>query len=128
MGNDSFCWSDSSCIFEGANLKGARATGATPGIKLIWNSTWQTGGRPSRLLLVASPLFLQFLVWWPTLLQGGSISCDGFLPSILLLVMIIVAVIVVIVVIVVIENYALSTNPLASRLWWWLPTEFDSSK
>ncbi|GJR53380.1 hypothetical protein Tco_1403901 [Tanacetum coccineum] len=26
--------------------EGARATGVVPGIKLIWNSTWRTGGRP----------------------------------------------------------------------------------
>ncbi|GKC25221.1 hypothetical protein Tco_1027371, partial [Tanacetum coccineum] len=28
--------------------EGARATGAAPGIKSIWNSTWRTGGRPGR--------------------------------------------------------------------------------
>ncbi|GJS57141.1 hypothetical protein Tco_0651925 [Tanacetum coccineum] len=26
----------------------ARATGAAPGIKSIWNSTWRIGGRPGR--------------------------------------------------------------------------------
>nr|GEY20011.1 zinc finger, CCHC-type [Tanacetum cinerariifolium] len=31
-----------------ANLQGARATGAAPGIKLIWNSTWRIGGRSGR--------------------------------------------------------------------------------
>ncbi|GJW62179.1 hypothetical protein Tco_0356418 [Tanacetum coccineum] len=30
--------------------RGARATGAALGIKLIWNSTWRTGGRPGRFL------------------------------------------------------------------------------
>ncbi|GKE90287.1 hypothetical protein Tco_1567762 [Tanacetum coccineum] len=60
---------------------------------------------------------------------GGSISPDGFLPSILLLVMIIVAVIVVVVVvIVVIVNCALSPDPLAYGLWWWLPPEFKALK
>ncbi|GJX85654.1 hypothetical protein Tco_0336428 [Tanacetum coccineum] len=64
---------------------------------------------------------------------GGSISPDGFLPSILLLVVIIVAVvvvavIVVVVVVVVIVNRALLPDSLASRLWWWLPPEFEALK
>ncbi|GJR33314.1 hypothetical protein Tco_1109546 [Tanacetum coccineum] len=33
-------WSD--------KTSGAQATGAAPGIKSIWNSTWRIGGRPSR--------------------------------------------------------------------------------
>ncbi|GKG15069.1 hypothetical protein Tco_0354669, partial [Tanacetum coccineum] len=32
----------------GANRYGARATGATPGIKSIWNSTGQVRGRPGK--------------------------------------------------------------------------------
>ncbi|GKD57426.1 hypothetical protein Tco_1290813, partial [Tanacetum coccineum] len=44
----SYSWSGSSCISEGASLYGARAAGAAPGIKSIWNSTWRTGGRPCR--------------------------------------------------------------------------------
>ncbi|GKF98032.1 hypothetical protein Tco_0293853, partial [Tanacetum coccineum] len=43
---NSCSWSDSSCISEGANLYGAQATGATPGIKSICNSTWRTEGKP----------------------------------------------------------------------------------
>ncbi|GKD59299.1 hypothetical protein Tco_1296808 [Tanacetum coccineum] len=45
---NSYRWLDSSCISEGANLQGARATGAAPGIKSIRNSTWRIGGRPGR--------------------------------------------------------------------------------
>ncbi|GJY69483.1 hypothetical protein Tco_0472465 [Tanacetum coccineum] len=58
---------------------------------------------------------------------GGSISLDGFLPSILLLVVIIVAVVVVVVVAVIV-NCALLPDPLASGLWWWLPPEFEALK
>ncbi|GJW22595.1 hypothetical protein Tco_0033217 [Tanacetum coccineum] len=41
-----FNCSDNSFISDGANRYGARATGATLGIKSIWNSTSQAGGRP----------------------------------------------------------------------------------
>ncbi|GJR41148.1 hypothetical protein Tco_1216832 [Tanacetum coccineum] len=40
--------SDNFFISDGANRYGARATGATRGIKLIWNSTSQAGGRPGK--------------------------------------------------------------------------------
>ncbi|GKD86278.1 hypothetical protein Tco_1357432, partial [Tanacetum coccineum] len=40
--------SDSSFISDGANRYGARATGAGPGIKSIWNSTGQAGERPGK--------------------------------------------------------------------------------
>ncbi|GJW26237.1 hypothetical protein Tco_0040048 [Tanacetum coccineum] len=40
--------SDNSFILDGANQYGARATGAAPGIKSIWNSTGRTGGRPGK--------------------------------------------------------------------------------
>ncbi|GKF03589.1 hypothetical protein Tco_0030512, partial [Tanacetum coccineum] len=33
---------------DGANRCGARATGAAPGIKSIWNSTSRAGGRPGK--------------------------------------------------------------------------------
>ncbi|GJS76761.1 hypothetical protein Tco_0726642 [Tanacetum coccineum] len=39
---------DSSCISNGANLYGARATGATPGTKSIWNSTCHVDGSPGK--------------------------------------------------------------------------------
>ncbi|GJT92220.1 hypothetical protein Tco_1081065 [Tanacetum coccineum] len=42
---------------------------------------------------------------------GGSISPEGFLPSILLLV-----------------NHALLSDPLTSRLCWWLPPKFEASR
>ncbi|GKB30086.1 hypothetical protein Tco_0869487, partial [Tanacetum coccineum] len=32
--------------FDGANLYGARATGAAPRTKSIWNSTYRVGGNP----------------------------------------------------------------------------------
>ncbi|GKG00061.1 hypothetical protein Tco_0301751 [Tanacetum coccineum] len=38
--------SDNSFISDGANRYGARATGASPGINSIWNSTGRAGGRP----------------------------------------------------------------------------------
>ncbi|GJR21118.1 hypothetical protein Tco_0969645 [Tanacetum coccineum] len=37
--------SDNSFILDGANRYGARATGAAPGTKSIWNSTGRAGGR-----------------------------------------------------------------------------------
>ncbi|GKA92391.1 hypothetical protein Tco_0814316 [Tanacetum coccineum] len=37
MGNDSL---------RSSSRRGAQARGVVPGIKLIWNSTWRTGGRP----------------------------------------------------------------------------------
>nr|GFC84868.1 hypothetical protein [Tanacetum cinerariifolium] len=37
--------SDNSFILDGANRYGARATGAAPRIKSIWNSTGRAGGR-----------------------------------------------------------------------------------
>ncbi|GJT14957.1 hypothetical protein Tco_0873663 [Tanacetum coccineum] len=37
-----------SFISDGANRYGARATGAAPGIKSIWNSTGRAGGRPGK--------------------------------------------------------------------------------
>ncbi|GKF67561.1 hypothetical protein Tco_0197240, partial [Tanacetum coccineum] len=40
--------SDNSFISDGANRYGARATGAAPGIKLIWNSTGRARGRPGK--------------------------------------------------------------------------------
>ncbi|GKG26886.1 hypothetical protein Tco_0402589, partial [Tanacetum coccineum] len=42
--------SDNSFISDGANRYGARATGAAPGIKSIWNSTSRVGGRPCKSL------------------------------------------------------------------------------
>ncbi|GKF61603.1 hypothetical protein Tco_0181657 [Tanacetum coccineum] len=42
--------SDNSFISDGANRYGARATGAAPGIKSIWNSTGRAGGRPGKSL------------------------------------------------------------------------------
>nr|GFD49110.1 hypothetical protein [Tanacetum cinerariifolium] len=43
-------WScfDNSFISDGANRYGARATGAAPGMRSIWNSTGRAGGRPSK--------------------------------------------------------------------------------
>ncbi|GJQ90300.1 hypothetical protein Tco_0001439 [Tanacetum coccineum] len=55
-----------------------------------------------RLFLVAGLLFLQFLGKIPSIPIGGSISPEGFLPSILLLVVVIVTVVVVIVILIVI--------------------------
>ncbi|GJR36393.1 hypothetical protein Tco_1212077 [Tanacetum coccineum] len=55
----------------------------------------------SRLLPVVGPLSLQFLVRWPTLLQGGSISPEGFLSSVLLWLVIIIAVVGVVVTVIV---------------------------
>ncbi|GKE03709.1 putative reverse transcriptase domain-containing protein [Tanacetum coccineum] len=43
-GNDDFI------VYCDASLQGARATGAVPRTKLIWNSTWRTRGRPGRSL------------------------------------------------------------------------------
>ncbi|GKG37528.1 hypothetical protein Tco_0447701, partial [Tanacetum coccineum] len=39
---------DNSCSSDGANLYGARATGAAPGTKSIWNSTCRVGGNPGK--------------------------------------------------------------------------------
>nr|GEW46015.1 reverse transcriptase domain-containing protein [Tanacetum cinerariifolium] len=129
--------------------KGARATGAARGIKSIWNSTWRIGGRTGKSLgktfgdslttvlgLVAhlvTSLKLDnarsCMMQGASFTQGkvssipndgGSISPDGSLPSILLLVVIIVAVVVI--------NRALLPDPLAFRLWWWLPLEFEALK
>nr|GFA06228.1 hypothetical protein [Tanacetum cinerariifolium] len=41
--------SDNSIISDGAKRYGARATGAAPGIKSIWNSTSRASGRPGKL-------------------------------------------------------------------------------
>ncbi|GKA27293.1 hypothetical protein Tco_0713461, partial [Tanacetum coccineum] len=35
-----------------------RATGAAPGIKSIWNSTWRTGGRPASVVVAAKLLLI----------------------------------------------------------------------
>nr|GFB78997.1 hypothetical protein [Tanacetum cinerariifolium] len=40
--------SDNSFILDGANRYEARATGAAPGIRLIWNSPGRAGGRPGK--------------------------------------------------------------------------------
>nr|GFB34277.1 hypothetical protein [Tanacetum cinerariifolium] len=40
---------DNSFISDRAKRYGARATGATPGIRSIWNSTGRAGGRPGKL-------------------------------------------------------------------------------
>ncbi|GJY51528.1 hypothetical protein Tco_0442375 [Tanacetum coccineum] len=40
--------SDNSFILDGANRYGARATGAAPRIKSIWNSTGRAGGRSGK--------------------------------------------------------------------------------
>ncbi|GKE22342.1 putative reverse transcriptase domain-containing protein [Tanacetum coccineum] len=40
--------SDNSFISDGDNRYGARATGATPGIKSIWNSSGRAGGSPRK--------------------------------------------------------------------------------
>ncbi|GKF18160.1 hypothetical protein Tco_0063078, partial [Tanacetum coccineum] len=40
--------SDNYFISDGANRYGARATGAAPRIKSIWNSTGQARGRPGK--------------------------------------------------------------------------------
>ncbi|GKD90389.1 hypothetical protein Tco_1365896 [Tanacetum coccineum] len=47
----------------------------------------------SRLLPVAGPLFLQFLVRWPTFVWSDSIRPEGFLSSVLLWLVIIVTVV-----------------------------------
>nr|GFC28566.1 hypothetical protein [Tanacetum cinerariifolium] len=39
---------DNSFISDGAKRYGARATGADPRIRSIWNSTGQAGGRPGK--------------------------------------------------------------------------------
>nr|GEV77390.1 hypothetical protein [Tanacetum cinerariifolium] len=41
-------FSDNSFILDGANRYGAQATGAALGIRSIWNSTGQAGGRPGK--------------------------------------------------------------------------------
>ncbi|GKE74672.1 hypothetical protein Tco_1536713, partial [Tanacetum coccineum] len=58
---------------------------------------WQVTVTGSRLLPVVGPLFLQFLVRWPTF-----ISLEGFLSSVLLWLVIIVPVVGVTVVVVII--------------------------
>ncbi|GKE55472.1 hypothetical protein Tco_1494657, partial [Tanacetum coccineum] len=79
----------------------------------------------------------------PSIPIGGSISPEGFLPSILLLVVIIVTVFVVIVILIVvvddvslilklsfviIQNHALLPDLLISGLCWWLPPKFEASR
>nr|GEZ51436.1 hypothetical protein [Tanacetum cinerariifolium] len=49
----------SSFISDGANRQGARATGAAPGTRLIWNSTYRAGGIP---VLEVVPPVLSFLM------------------------------------------------------------------
>nr|GFD13207.1 hypothetical protein [Tanacetum cinerariifolium] len=46
LSESSCCCSDNSFISNGANRYEARATGAAPGIRSIWNSTGRAGGRP----------------------------------------------------------------------------------
>ncbi|GJR77768.1 hypothetical protein Tco_0090133 [Tanacetum coccineum] len=89
---------------------GARAIGVVLRIRSIWNSTWRTGGRPCRFsrklsrLLGASctPRKVSCLSFVFNILfvlnQGGNMSPDTFLPSILLLVVIIVTVVVTVIV------------------------------
>ncbi|GKE75297.1 hypothetical protein Tco_1537338 [Tanacetum coccineum] len=48
LSESSCSYSDNSFISDGANRYGAQATGAAPGIKSIWNSTGQAGGRPGK--------------------------------------------------------------------------------
>nr|GFB95982.1 hypothetical protein [Tanacetum cinerariifolium] len=44
----SYNCSDNSIISDGAKRYGARAIGAAPGIRSIWNSTGRAGGRPGK--------------------------------------------------------------------------------
>nr|GEY59396.1 hypothetical protein [Tanacetum cinerariifolium] len=106
----------------GANLYGARATGVTTGIKLIWNYTWRIGGGPvpgQMTYLVASMTLdsvrscvMQGAFFThgkassiPTVFSwGGNISPKGFLPSILLLAVIIVAVAIVVTVVLIVVD------------------------
>ncbi|GJW74994.1 hypothetical protein Tco_0134364 [Tanacetum coccineum] len=46
--------SDNSFISDEASRYGARATGAAPGIKSIWNSTGRGGGRPGKSQVTTS--------------------------------------------------------------------------
>ncbi|GJX82527.1 hypothetical protein Tco_0332008 [Tanacetum coccineum] len=101
------CWSDGDVV--GATWA---TTGAAPGIKSIWNSTWRTGGRPvvssvnrhDKLLTLVGGCFQRLALCFsgkassiPIVFSwGGSISPNSFLPSILLLLMIIVAVAIVV--------------------------------
>ncbi|GKG08288.1 hypothetical protein Tco_0334120, partial [Tanacetum coccineum] len=40
--------SESSCSSDGVNIYGARARGAAPGTKSIWNSTFRVDGNPGK--------------------------------------------------------------------------------
>ncbi|GKD70375.1 hypothetical protein Tco_1324465, partial [Tanacetum coccineum] len=48
LSKSSCSFSDNSSISDGAIRYGARATGAAPGIKLIWNYTGRVRGRPDK--------------------------------------------------------------------------------
>nr|GFB62168.1 hypothetical protein [Tanacetum cinerariifolium] len=48
LSESSCSYSDNSFISDGAKRYGARATGATPRIRSIWNSTGRAGDRPSK--------------------------------------------------------------------------------
>nr|GFC60719.1 hypothetical protein [Tanacetum cinerariifolium] len=48
LSESSYSFFDNSFILNGANRYWARATGAAPGIRSIWNSTGRAGGRPSK--------------------------------------------------------------------------------
>nr|GEX97083.1 hypothetical protein [Tanacetum cinerariifolium] len=102
------------------NTACARATGAALGIKSIWNSTWQTWGRPvlgqmtypfaslkldiPRSCVMQSAFLTQGMVSSIPIVfsWGGSISPECFRPSVLLLTIIIVAVAIVVAVVLVV--------------------------
>nr|GFD06018.1 hypothetical protein [Tanacetum cinerariifolium] len=48
LSESSCSFSDNSFISYGAKRYDARATGAAPGIRSIWNSTGRAGGRPGK--------------------------------------------------------------------------------
>nr|GFA33409.1 hypothetical protein [Tanacetum cinerariifolium] len=48
LSKSSYSCSDNSFISDGVNRYGARATGPALGIRSIWNSTGQAGGRPGK--------------------------------------------------------------------------------
>ncbi|GKA38498.1 hypothetical protein Tco_0731049 [Tanacetum coccineum] len=48
LSKSSCSYSNNSFILDRANRYGARATGAAPRIKSIWNSTGRVGGRPGK--------------------------------------------------------------------------------
>ncbi|GJY66137.1 hypothetical protein Tco_0468375 [Tanacetum coccineum] len=88
---------------------------------------WQVTVTGSRLLPVAGPLFLQFLVRWPTF-WGGSISPEGFLSSVLLWLVIIVAVVgvgVTVVVVIIVAGRLCLSDPLASEAMLMAYSEFE---